>query len=184
MSRKLVIDACCLLNLLASGKAAEILRALGYELVGSPDLAGEVRYLIVGRDETGAPIRESVSLDPLESAGLLEIRSLDGPILDSFLRAAEHLKDADAAAVALSMALELPLATDDSRQVNVARMLLPSIEIVSNLDLVYPAASKLKLDDVTLRSLARDIRSRASFLPPKKDPHREWFLDLLAESAP
>ncbi len=184
MSRKLVIDASCLLNLLASGRAAEILEALDCELVGSPHLAGEVRYLIVGRDETGAAIREPVSLEPLESAGLLRIEALGGPVLASFLRSAEHLKDADAAAVALSVALELPLATDDSRQANVARMLFPSIEIVSTLDLVYSVVSKLKLDDVALRSLARDIRFRASFLPPKKDPHREWFLDLLVGSEP
>lgn len=184
MSRKLVIDTSCLLNLLASGMGREVLEALEYGLIGTPHLDREALYLVTGRDDAGAVIREPVDLEPLESAGLLSIRPRDETTLDHLVDCAEHLTDADAAAVALAAAIELPLATDDARQVKVARRLFPALEIVSTLDILRQALPKLGLDDASLRTLARRIRSRASFLPPRSDPHRQWFLDLLAGDAP
>lgn len=180
MGRKLVIDASCLLNLLASGKAEEILEVLELELIATPHLDQEVLYQVTGRDEAGAVTREPVDLEPLEKAGLLTIRPLDPSALDHLVECAEHLTDADAAAVAVAAARELPLATDDARQAKVARKLFPAMEVVSTLEILRQAIPKLALDDASLRQLARRIRTRASFLPPRSDPHRRWFLDLLA----
>lgn len=181
MSRKLVIDTSCLLNLLASGMGREILEALECGLIGAPCLDQEALYLVTGRDDAGDVTREPLDLEPLASAGLLSIRPLGETALDHLVDCAEHLTDADAAAVALAAALELPLATDDARQAKVARRLFPALEIVSTLDILRQALPRLGLDDASLRTIARRIRSRASFLPPKSDPHRQWFLDLLAD---
>ncbi|MCP4662514.1 MAG: hypothetical protein GY856_44520 [bacterium] len=181
MKRSLVTDASCLLNLLASGRVDEILDVLEVELVATPHLRGEVLYLAGPRESTGAVTKERVDLSPLESAGLLQIRPLDEAALEHLVRCSEQLRDAAAAGVALSAALELPLATDDGRQRNVARELYPRLELVSPLELVRPAVERLGLDHAAVHQLARDIRLRASFLPPKRDPHREWFRTLLDE---
>ena len=122
-----------------------------------------------------------VDLSRLEADGLLETRSIDGPVLDAFVLCAEKLRDADAAGVALAGALGLPLASDDKRQRNVALELFPEMKLFSTLQLVRAAAERLKLDQSALCRVARGIRERASFLPPKSDPDGDWFLDLLSE---
>ncbi len=181
MKKSLVIDACCLLNLLASRHEVEIVTALGVELIAAPSILSEALYLSGPPAEDGTPSQEPVDLSGLEAAALFRTEPVDGPALESFIRCAEHLKDPDAAPVALAATFEFPLASDDSRQRNVARQLFPGIELVSTLELLYPALCELALSDGEMRDLAHDIRWRASFLPPKRDPHRQWFLTLLSD---
>jgi len=180
MGQSLVIDACCLLNLLASTLEHEIIEARALDLIGSTHLRSEALYLSGPPDEDGIPKKEAIDLSHLETSGALRIEEAERIATGPFIRCAEHLNDADAAAVALAVASQAPLATDDNRQRNVTKRMYPEVELVSTLDLIRPAFEELHLSLEAQRRCARDIRRRASFLPPKRDPHRNWFLELLA----
>jgi hypothetical protein len=177
---RLVIDASCLINLLATGRQHEILQALGIQLLITDRTGRETLYLDGSPDENGDPTRDLIDLAPLETAGLLQILSSDDPaLLDAFVRCAQHLRDADAASVALAATLDLPFATDDSRQRRVARELYPRLKLVSTLALLREAAARLGLNRQATHQLAVDLRDRGSFLPPKNDPDRKWYEDAL-----
>lgn len=180
MVTRLVIDTCCLLNLLASRLAVEITSVLDLELVATPHVRREALSLRGGFGEKVEKSGTPADLSQLEAAGRLRFEPLEGPAIESFVRCIEHLHEVDAAAVALAATLGLALATDDTRQRNVARRLFPELELRSTLSLLRPALAGLGLSREQSCAVARDVRTRANFLPPKWDPDREWFLELLA----
>ena len=180
MARRLVIDTCCMLNLLATKRAVEILRALDFRLLVSPQVCGESRSLSTPPDENGDRAREAVSVEPLREAGLLETVPLDGPdLLDAFVAAAAEITDTDASCIALAGVLKAPLLTDDQKERRIAQALFSEIQLVSTLDLVADAAEALEWSAEQLCAVAYDLRWRGNFLPPRRDPRGAWYLGLL-----
>ncbi len=177
----IVIDACCLLNLLATLREVEITQALAVSWVIPESARAEVNHLRTPPDEAGERHRVVVDLVPLERAGLLETRALDDEWLDAFVTCAAHLNDADAACVALAATMDVPLATDDPRERRVAKELYDSLQIKSTLEFLQRAANVLELDDSTLAQIAYDLRWRGNFLPPRRDPLGSWFARHLAQ---
>lgn len=173
-----VVDACSLLNLLATRREQDLIRALGVVLFVAPKVRAEAVYLDGPADEHGEPTREVVDLAPLEAAGLLRALELGADAADAFIAAATELTDNDAASVALAATRRIPLVTDDGKERRVCRQLFPHVEVVSTLSLVREATERLALDADTMRNLLRDLRLRGSFEPPRSDPNRDWFWQL------
>lgn len=177
-----MIDACCLINLLATGRETELTQALGWTWLMSAHTRAETLFLQTPPDEDGRRARVPADARGLGAAGLLSVRDLDAEWLGAFVRCAEHLPDADASAVALAGALGLPLATDDPKERRVALELFPGLELHSTLGLLRRATAALGLDEATLVRLALDLRWRGNFLPPRRDPERAWYEALLAQA--
>lgn len=173
-----IIDACSLLNLLATRREAELVLALRIRLIVAPAVRSEAVYLDGPPSESGDPTRELADLSPLEAAGLLRVMQLADEAADAFVSAAAELADNDAASVALAATLRVQLITDDGKERRVCQRLFPHVEIVSTLALVRQATEGLGLDRDTMRVLLRDLRLRGSFEPPRKDPNKDWFWDL------
>lgn len=177
--RRVVIDACVLINLLATGREVELTRALGWSWLMSEHTRGETLFLHTPPDDEGRRQRLVADVGSLERAGLLDVRALNAEWLGAFVRCAEYLPDADASAVALAGALGLALATDDPKERRVASELFPRVELLSTLGLLRIASSVLGLNDTQLAQLALDLRWRGNFLAPRRDPEREWYERLL-----
>lgn len=173
-----IIDACSLLNLLATHREAELIRALRVRLIVAPAARSEAVYLDAPPDEAGDPTRELADLSLLETDGALRVMELTEDAADAFVSAAAELEDNDAASVALAATLRLPLVTDDGKERRVCQTLFPHIEVVSTLALVRQATEALGFDRATMRVLLRDLRLRGSFEPPRTDPNKAWFWDL------
>ena len=183
MTRPLVIDACCTLNVLATRLEVEIVQACDLNLIISDRAHGEALYLHTPPDNDGARTKKSASTERLRAAGRLEIRALDtDPLRDAFIECAAHLRDEDASCVALAGNLGLPLMTDDGKEQRVAREIFPKIEIVSTLAVLHDAVHRLNLaEDAQLRIVA-DLRWGGNFAPPRKDPLSSWYADLLRKA--
>lgn len=69
--------------------------------------------------------------------------------------------------------------TDDRKERNVARDLFPTIELVSTLDVIAEAEKALGWSAVELALVARDLRWRGNFAPPRRDPRAAWYESLL-----
>lgn len=178
--RYLVIDACCTLNLLATRREIEIVRALGLFLLDTPQVSSEPVTLWTPPDVDGQRSKEPTSTEPLRRAGHLETRSLSGEALvDAFVSAAAQIKDTDASCIALAGVSKVPLMTDDRKERRVARDLFPSIELVSTLDVIAEAGRALDWSTAQLASVAADLRWRGNFAPPRRDPLSGWYEALL-----
>lgn len=178
MGRTFVIDACCMLNLLATGRELEIIHALDLKLLDTEFTSKESLCLWTPPDEEGQRHQEPVSTAHLRRAGLLVQTPFDTDALaDAFVACVEHINDADASCIALAGVLKLPLVTDDRKERRIARMLFPEVELISTLDLLQDASAswteQQRLD------VAVALRWRGNFAPPRRDPKAEWYAGLL-----
>jgi predicted nucleic acid-binding protein len=178
--KQVVIDACCTLNLLATGREIDIVRALGLLLLETPQVSREPISLSTPPDEDGVRRKEPVSCAALRAAGCLEMRALDTEaLLDAFVTCAARIKDTDASCIALAGVLGIPLVTDDRKERKVARDIFPHLEVVSTLDLLHDAAAALRWSDDELVKVASSLLWRGNFAPPRRDPRADWYLALL-----
>jgi hypothetical protein len=180
MRRLAVIDACCVLNLIATRREIDIVAGVGLDLVMSELANDEALFMSTPPDIDGIRTREPASTYRLRQAGRLTTRAHDSEeVVDTFVECARHLRDPDASCVALAVVFKLPLVTDDGKERRIARNLFPQIEVVSTLEILYEAVGNLALPESEVLRLATDLRWRGNFAPPKKDPRSEWYSDLL-----
>jgi len=184
--RVLVVDACTLLNLLATGREVELVIALEAVLVSSAQARAEALFLCgppAVDDEEQRPTKVPVDLVPLIDAGRLLVRALADDTANAFVARAAHLRDADASAVALAATMAVPLVSDDGKAQRVARRLHPDLVQLTTLQLVREAVERAGIEGAPLRELAKYLHERGNFDPPRRDPERSWFEDVLRASS-
>lgn len=182
MARNLVIDACCMLNLLATRREIEIASALSLQLLDTTQTCKEPLTLWTPPDADGQRSKEATSTEGLRRAGHLVTRPFDTEaLIDAYVDAAARIKDTDASCIALAGVLKLPLLTDDRKERRVARDLFPAIDLVSTLDILADAGGVLAWSDAELRRVASDLRWRGNFAPPRQDPRSAWYERLLTD---
>lgn len=180
MPRTVVVDACCLLNLLATGRELDLVRACDLDLIISGQAHGEALFLHTPPDAEGVRSKHPASTERLRTAGRLQLRSLDTePLIAAFVACAAQLRDEDASCVALAGALGLPLMTDDGKERRIARAQFPRIELISTLAMLDDAVRALALSEHELLGLVADLRWRGNFAPPRQDPLAPWYAELL-----
>lgn len=183
MPSEIVVDACTLLNILATTRETEIVSALSLRLVVGERVHGEVKTLRTLPDDEGERGVVAADTARLSDAGLLRRTTIeaDGAI-ETFVACASHLRDEDAEAVALAVTLGLPLATDDGRERKVTQRQYPQVELRSTLGLLRAYANHVGLDEAAAGRLAFNLRWRGNFLPPRADPDAAWFAAALEKA--
>jgi hypothetical protein len=179
-SKVIAADACVLLNFLATGRADDLLRALDLSLIATPLAAAQVKYLAGPPDEEGRPTRQPVDLIALTSAGLLSVKEVPHAMLDLYIRCAAAIHEADASSIALAAGFGVPLATDDGLERRVAAREEPQLEVVGTLALLRKGTLAMSLGQEDLARIARALRFQGNFLPPRQDPDRDWYQQLLS----
>lgn len=179
-STEVVVDACAMLNLLASGREQSIVRALDWILLQPDEVEGQMIYLYSLPDDEGNRIREEVSANTLINDKRLSIVHLEGDSeVDAFVEAAAQIDDADAACIALAGVRKLPLITDDRKERRIAQAMFPQIDLLSTLDVVFSASETLGWGEREERAVAYSLRWRGNFAPPRGDKYSERYTTLL-----
>jgi hypothetical protein len=185
MAQETIVDACCVINLLATGRDVEIVRALDLVLIESDNVRPETQFLWTPPDADGIRGKAPTSSARLREAGLLETRALDldsETMVDAFVAAAARFKDTDASCIAMAGVLGLPLLTDDGKARGIARDLFPRITLVSTLDIIDDASTALRWTEAELTEVVIALRWRGNFAPPRRDARRDWYNGLLARA--
>lgn len=189
-----LLDACCLINLFATGRAEELLAGLPYELAVSGYVAADEVLEIdsIQPDEAGDPVAQEhprLALRPLISdladRGVLELMNLETAEEErELVRFARDLDDGEAHTAALAVTRGARVATDDRKAIRVLRAAWrergdTGDPILRTSQLLFPWAEALGLADDELARLLRDVARRASFFPPRDDPHVQRWMELL-----
>jgi len=179
------IDACCLIDLLASGHVEAILRAAGFDWHLPSAVHGEVRY--VRQHDPGQPgqfLKVAVDLSPLIASGALQVCGPgDQTEQDRFVHyAAQFRSDGEAMCIALAERRGWTLATDDRKAIRVARQ--AGLVVVSCPGLVKRWADATGPDQSTLHKVLQDIQVLAQFRPNPSMPEYQWWVDELAKATP
>ncbi len=168
---RLVIDADVLMNIVATGRAHEILAAGGGALL-CPQVEAEVLYLEAD-DEMSPP--EPIDLGPLIASGALERVSMSRSEVDLFVQFAAEVDDGEAQVIAVAVERAGLPATDDRRARRLA--INRRDEVVGTPEILkhWSDASGAEVEEV--RVAIERVERRAHFRPRRDHPLAAWWED-------
>ncbi len=170
-----ILDACVLINLLASGEMEAILGSAARTSFICSAVEKEAIYLRT--DDPNSPT-ELVHLAPYVEAGLLTVCHTEGDEeAQLFVDYASVLDDGEAMSLAIALARGFVLATDERKA---RRLFLEAAgspqRLVSTSDLIRGwAEGKHALAGRLKTALAR-VEGRARYLPPADDANYNWWV--------
>jgi predicted nucleic acid-binding protein len=171
----LLLDACIVINLAATNRLHHIAQALSFTFTLVQQAAAEVGYL---RDTAnGDIVLTPIDLTRYDSE-CLEIISLTPPEYPRYVELARAVDDGEAATIAVAVERAMPLATDDRK----ARRLCAELQVqepMRTLGILHAYADATQLPHAELRDLLINVRDRASYQPPRSDPDRKWWEDII-----
>jgi predicted nucleic acid-binding protein len=172
-----ILDACCILTLYATGHMDEILRDLPYAVRIGAGARNEAQWLRVPGEEE----RERIELQPLIDSELLTQERLSGPQEEAlFVELGTQLADGEAEAAALAANRGYALATDDRKARRVIGERCRTVALTGTLELLHEWQLGAHIGDAALAVALRRIRDRATYLPRETDPLWEWWEALIS----
>ena len=171
----LLLDACCLLNIFASGRGIDILKALPVQRVVTQIVCDDelktLQSLDAGKNEGAEQFQLALS------QGWLTVVDFETEVeAESFVNyIAENLDDGEAATCAIAFQRNWAIATDDKKAISFTKREAPNIQVISTLELVKYWADEVNPDLNDLRLAIQAIRVKGKYIPPKRHPLYTWW---------
>lgn len=173
---RILLDACCLLNLYATGRIDAILRALPDRFAIADRVAAEALYIRRGGGGDDADERDPVDLGPLIAQGLIEVQQLESEEeAASFVGFAAQLDDGEAMTCAVALHRGGVVGTDDRKARRICGAQSPPLKIRTTPAMLKAWAESERIAGADLRQVLVDIRERARFAPGKQEPLQAWW---------
>lgn len=177
----LVWDSCALINLAATGRAAEILALFDCpSCVVRQVLASEVLFLRPLPEEDPDAGLIAADLRPLLESGLLQEVDLSPEEQLTQVAFAARLDDGEAMSAAVAASRGLWLVTDDRPAIRLARSLPSPIAVLTTPEWVKFWMETAGIPRAILASALRGVRIRARYRPRPTDPLRPWWDEHLS----
>lgn len=174
----LLLDACVALNLLASGvDLSELATASEVRFVMTTIVASEMLWLDP-LDPAGE--RERFDSDDLTARGVA-LLSLDDDESERFVDLARHIDDGEASSIAVAIHRRLRIATDDRKALRLATSQSPPVAVTTTTELLRRWAEASGAPNERLRRVLQAVRTRASYVPLRNDPHLDWWTSVIGE---
>jgi hypothetical protein len=166
-----VLDACSLLNLVASRRFREIARATAATFAVSEQAAREIHYVRRGGGGADANELEAIDLKALQDSAVLSVVSVDTPAeLATFVGFALEMDDGEAASAALAVHRRGTLVTGDRKARRVLGRRSRNTPVLTTTQVIKSWAEETAPDPRDLAHLLRDVEGRARFRPGRHDP--------------
>jgi predicted nucleic acid-binding protein len=175
LPRVQILDACVLINLLASGEIEGILRVAARDSLVCSAVKRESIYLRTG--DPHAPL-ELIELKPLIESGLLTVCRIEGDReAQLYVDYASALDDGEAMSLAIALARDLVLATDERKA---RRLFLEAADdqgrLTSTSALVRYWAEAERIPADRVKTALTRIEERARYQPPTTDANYKWWV--------
>ncbi len=171
-----LIDACCLIGLLASGQMEAILQATGCAWHLPDAVKAEVQF--VRRHNPGRPgsfLNAPADLSPHLKSGLLTAcQPADPKEQTLFVQYATQFRsDGEAMCLAIAQSRGWLVATDDRKAIRVAEK--GGLTVVSCPQLVKAWVDATRPDIALVVQVLTDIQTLAQFRPNSTMPESDWW---------
>jgi predicted nucleic acid-binding protein len=174
----LLLDACCIINLFATGHVEEILAVLPYDFATSRLIVEKEVLSIALPSGTGTLVRV-IQPAQLENLPKLSVIDLSGDEeLNLFIRFAAQLDDGEASVCALAVARGGALATDDRKAIRLVAAALPEVHVVQTPELLYQWVQLQGIPDSKVRGVLQSVEKNARFRPRRDSPYADWWEKL------
>lgn len=173
-----ILDACCVMNLYASGRMEEIIASIAETItIAVYVMKVETLTVYTVSKTTALNERETIDLNPLIAKGLLvavDLRS--NKETATFVELTTYrLDDGEAITMAIAVNRNWAVATDDRRAKHVLNMRHESIQTISTPEIIKHWQENRKPKADILRQTIIDIERKANFLLGSRHPLYEWW---------
>ena len=173
----LILDACCIINLYASGVMDTILRSITTSIA----VAAYVRNkeaLTIACESPGntASQREAIALQPLITSGLLRVVAPETEEeLSTLVNFAVHLDDGEAITGAIAFHRNWSIASDDGKALRFFGQHAPHIQLVTTPELIKHWVDTIHPPADVIRAALRNVRIRARYEPHRTHMLYDWW---------
>jgi predicted nucleic acid-binding protein len=154
----LLLDACGLINIAATGRIAEIADFFGGLLVVE-DVAEEAPRAVAVASTLAV-----IFLGDAESETLVALAAIDG------------MDAGEAATFAVAAARRLPVVTDDRRAIRAATEHTPDVRIYRTASVLRAFVDQAQLSHRVVEEMLKAVESEASFAPADGTTDADWWL--------
>ena len=177
MDRDVLLDSSVLINVLATGRADEVLRIFPAGAGICAAVEGESLFL---RGETPADPPTRIILTPLIDCGMLLRHDVLNEAEQSlYVDLASELDDGEAMTIAIAHYRRFVAATDDRKARRVATQRFGNdLALLRTSDILFNWTQDAVLEKSTVQEILRRIERVAQFRPANDDPLREWWTSI------
>jgi hypothetical protein len=174
LGEEIILDACCVISLFASGIPADILEALPCHFhVARYVYEHEALYTLT---DPAINQREAIDLNPLIVRELIRVVDVSGAIEEATLvELATRVEAGEAATCTIAIHRGFTVASDERKVLQLLQQHAPPIRARTTTELIHWWAGVAALADDRVRPVLQAIRSRARFVPGKLDPYKGWW---------
>lgn len=169
-----IIDACCLINLYATGQEDSLLQACGGFWV-APQVQNEaLRIRRIDEDDPTGLVMEDIDLGGAIAAGYIHTCQLEGEDeVDAFVRFAMELDDGEASCLAIAKSRGWTVATDDRKARRIASA--NGIALINTPELIQRWVDATSPSEATVTDVLKKTELIANFRPRRSDPLSSWW---------
>lgn len=175
----LILDACCTINLYASGQMDNILKALSVQCTIASYVHKKEALKIYDRtkDKTTQG-KVYIDLQPLINSGLLIVASLEGEdeSRDVINFVYSGLDDGEAITGAIARHRNWGIGTDDKAAISFFEREMPHVQVFTTPELVQLWVETTHPAFEVVASSLNDIQLRAKYTPSPKHPLHHWWM--------
>lgn len=172
-----ILDACCIINLYASGVMGAVLRSITSSIAVAAYVRDHETLTVACETSAGTSLqREDIDLQPFIDEGVLTVASPEtDQELVTVVTFAVHLDDGEAFTGAIAFHRNWSLASDDGKALRFFRQHAPRVQLITTPELIkyWVDTSHPTLEDV--RVALRNIRIRARYEPHRTHILYEWW---------
>lgn len=171
----LILDACCIINLYASGRMADVLTSMTKQVAVATYVRDHEARAVYAADGTGR--QEPIDLGPYISQGLLLRVDLETPTETmTYIDFAASLgDDGESITGAIANERNWAIGTDDIAAIKFFHKRCPQLDIVSSLELVKHWAESTSASPAELGQALRLVRVRGRYQPRAQHALYSWW---------
>lgn len=175
----IILDASCVISLYATQRMSEILAALPPQATVATYVAQREALCIRGQaPEADAPRPKlPIQLDPLIGQGLLQLVDIEGEReakLAAYL-ASQIRGQGEVVTGAIGIGRQWGVVTDDRRARHLLHATDQAIQLLYTSELIRHWVETMLIGQEETAVALQYIRTAASFVPHKNDPHHAWW---------
>ena len=168
-----LLDACCVINLYATGQFGEILSALPYQFGIARKVGEESLYVRI----PGTREKNPINLTQWIIDGVLAEYDLEDEEKESAVYLATQVDDGEAATISIAHHRDFAIATDDQKAIDLIQSL--SLIYMTTLSLLKEWSDACEIQEIEMSRILHHIRTKAVYEPPRADPLRSWWESII-----
>jgi len=171
-----ILDACCIINLYASGRMGDILRSLASSAAVAAYVRDEETIRIYSGSSEQAKKYEMINLEPFIACNLLTIVSPESRAENNtFVRFAATLGNGEAVTGAIALHRNWSICSDDRKAVAFFARNTPHLQLISTLELVKHWVDTSDVSFAIVHEALHNMRIQARYAPIANHKLYGWW---------